>query len=196
MSYWLREFPLSEKRILELCRSNRKKNEAKIEKFRIAMRKKREYENRKIYNKYQEKFINLSRETLFVAGLMLYLAEGNKKDYYKIVLTNTDFKVIKFFIYWLNEFLDIPKNKMKAGLYLYENMDIENEKEIWRKKIGFQKLQFYKPSIRKLQKGSFSYRESYRHGTCSIYFIGGEKKRELMMAIDAFLDKIIIKKGA
>jgi len=50
--------------------------------------------------------------------------------------------------------------------------------------------------LRKLQKSSFSYRESYRHGTCSIYTFGKEKKRELMAAIQAFLNlygKTIIK---
>lgn len=42
LSYWLREFPLSEEKILELRRQGWKKNEAKIERFRNAMRKKRE----------------------------------------------------------------------------------------------------------------------------------------------------------
>ena len=76
-------------------------------------------------------------------------------------------------------------------------MDIEKEKKFWQKELEFQKDQFYKPEIRKLQKSSFSYKESYRHGTCSIYVMGVEKKRELMMAIQAFIDKYMeYKKGA
>jgi hypothetical protein len=61
-------------------------------------------------------------------------------------------------------------------------MDIEKEKEFWKDELGLQENQFYRPSIRKLQKASFSYKESFRHGTCAIYVLGLEKKRELMMA--------------
>lgn len=42
-----------------------------------------------------------------------------------------------------------------------------------------------------LIKGSYSYKESSRHGTCGIYIINTEKKRELMMAIQAFTDRYL-----
>ena len=188
LSYWLREFPLSEERILELRRQGWKKAEAKIERFRAAMRNKRELKDQEVYKKYQKRFARLSKDAFFVAGLMLYLGEGNKRDYTKIALTNTDHKIIKFFIQWLNEFLKIPKEKMKVGLHLYENMNIEKEKEFWETELSFRESQFYKPSIRKLKKASFSYKEPSRHGTCVIYVLGVERKRELTMAIEAFLD--------
>jgi len=89
----------------------------------------------------------------------------------------------------LNEFLEIPKEKMKVELHLYENMDIGKEKKFWGDILRFKEYQFYKPAIRKLQKNSFSYKESYRHGTCALSVTDGEKKRELMMAIQAFLDR-------
>ncbi len=189
LSYWLREFPLSEKRISELRCQGWKKAEVKIERFRATMRGKRELKEQEIYNKYQKKFKNLSKEVFFVAGLMLYLGEGNKRDYYQIVLANTDPEIIKFFVQWLNEFLEISKSKMKVGLHLYENMDVKKESEFWKNELAFHENQFYKPWIRKLKKTSFSYKESFRHGTCCLYVSGGEKKRELMMAIRAFIDR-------
>ena len=120
---------------------------------------------------------------------MLYLGEGDKKNYNRISLANTDPEIIKFFIKWMVDFFDIIREKITVQLHLYENMDIEKEKEFWKNELGFQENQFYRPSIRKLQKGSFSYKESFRHGTCAIYVLGVEKKRELMMALQAFLDK-------
>lgn len=131
----------------------------------------------------------LSRDAFFTAGLMLYLGEGEKGKYAQISLTNTEPRVIKFFIKWTIKFLDIPKGELKAGLHLYENMDIGKERLFWQKELGLKTSQFYKPSIRKLQKGSFTYKESYRHGTCKIYSFGVERKREIMMAIRAFLDE-------
>jgi len=189
LSYWLSEFPLSEERILELRRQGWKKAEAKIERFRTTMRRKRKLKDREIYNKYQKNFTKLSKDTFFIAGLMLYLGEGNKRNYYTIAISNTDSRIIKFFVQWLNEFLEIPKEKMKVELHLYENMDIGKEKKFWGDILRFKEYQFYKPAIRKLQKNSFSYKESYRHGTCALSVTDGEKKRELMMAIQAFLDR-------
>lgn len=189
LSYWLKEFPLSEKRILELRRRGWKKGEANRERFRFTMRKKQELKEREIYNKYKKKFAKLSKNVFFVAGLMLYLGEGGKKDYGRISLANTDPKIIKFFIKWLGNFFNIGKEKVKIQLHLYENMGIEKEQRFWRNILELPKNQFYKPEVRKLQKSSFSYRESFRHGTCSIFVASVEKKRKLMAAIQAFLDR-------
>jgi len=189
LSYWLREFPLSEERIKELKRKGWKKAEVKIERFRNTMRKKRKLQAQKVYNKYHKRFNKISEKMFFIAGLMLYLAEGNKKARYKIAFSNTDPKIIKFFAKWLVEFLHVNREEIKVQLHLYENMDIKKEKEFWRNELGFQENQFYKPEVRKLKKGSFSYRETSRHGTCDLYVMGGKRKRELMMAIQAFLDR-------
>ena len=63
---------------------------------------------------------------------MLYAAEGAKKEPYKISLANTDPKIIKFFSKWISDFLDIPKEKLRFELHLYENMDIKKEKKFTR----------------------------------------------------------------
>lgn len=196
LSYWLRELPLSKKRVLELRRVAWSKSEAKIERFRETMREKRNAEDKNIYEKYKRKFFNFSEDIFFASGLMLYLAEGTKNDYYRIALTNTDYRIIKFFIKWLNEFLNIPKDKMRVGLHLYEDMNIKNEKEFWGNKLEIKESQFYRPWIRKIKKNSFSYKGSFRHGTCVVYVLGGKKKRELAMAMQAFIDKYLLKMGA
>ena len=193
----MKDFPLSEERILELKRQGWKKGEAGRERFRNTMRKKQELKSREVYKKYQRRLDKISKDAFFVAGLMLYLGEGNKTHYDRISLSNTDSKIIKFFIQWLIDFLGATKKEMRAVLHLYENMNIEKEEKFWQKKLGFDRNQFYKTQVRKLQKSSFSYKESYRHGTCQIYLSGVEKKRELMMAIEAFTDKYMeYKKGA
>jgi len=193
LSGWLKDYPLTEEKIKELQRKGWEKNQAKIERYRNAMQRKRELKSQEIYEQQKEKLANISQDACFTAGLMLYMGEGGKKDDSRITLANTDSRIIKFFIKWLSDFLDIPKEKLKAQLHLYPNMDLDREKKFWRDELGFTESQFYKPSIRTLQKASFSYRESYRHGTCSIYTMGVEKKRELMMAIRAFVDTYMVK---
>lgn len=192
LSGWLREFPLSEERILELRRKGWKKGEASRERFRETMRKKREARYNEIYKRQRTGLVNLSKDSIFVAGLMLYLGEGSKRNRNTISLANTDSMIIKFFIKWLNDFLDISKEKIKVQLHLYENMDIKKEEKFWINELNLSETQFYRPEIRKLKKSSFSYKESFRHGTCSIYVCNTEKKMELMATIQAFLDLYLL----
>lgn len=188
LSEWLRHFPLSKEKILELRRRGWEKGETSRELFRETMRSKRNERMKKIYDACITKISNIPKDALFAAGLMLYLGEGSKTDYSKIVLANTDPRIVSFFTKWLNDFLDIPKERMKAQLHLYPNMDIEKETKFWKNVLGFQDRQFYKPYISKILRSSFTYKESFRHGTCSVYFGSVEKKAELMTNIQAFID--------
>ena len=185
---WLKDLPLSKGRILELRREAWGRGESSRERFRETMRKKRELHEQKVYFKQRKRFKDLSHQTLFVAGLMLYLGEGDKKDRSRIGLANTDPWIIGFFVWWLGKFLDIPREKMRAELHLYESMDIPAEKRFWAKQTHFKRSQFYKDQVRPLRPSSFSYRESYRHGTCKILTGGVKQKTELMLSIKAFLD--------
>jgi len=120
------------------------------------MRKKKELKGQEVYNKYRKRFTKLSKDVFFVAGLMLYLSEGDKKNNTRISLANTDPKIIKFFVKWMTDFLNVSREEIKVQLHLYENMDIEKEKKFWKSELGLSETQFYRPSIRKLQKASFS----------------------------------------
>ncbi len=191
LSNWLNEFPLSKDKILELRRKGWSKGEASRERFRVTMRERKEKNALDIYAKQQKRLSKLSKNSLFAAGLMLYAAEGGKRKKETIVIANTDPNIIRFFIKWLNDFLDIPKDKLRVQLHLYENMDIENEKKFWRTKLQLKESQFYKANIRALRKASFTYKESFRHGTCSLYAFSVEKKTELMMSLKAFFDKYV-----
>ena len=189
LSYWLREYPLSKEEINKLQKINWQQNEVRIERFRVRMREKRAEKEKIVYQKYTKQFLNLKRESFFIAGLMLYLAEGGKTHTSNITIANTDVRLIKFFMKWVQEFLGFRKSELRAMLHLYENMDIAKEQKFWKNELGLSSSQFYKSQIRKLRKSSFSYKSSFRHGTCQIYAQGVEKKRELMMAIQAMLDQ-------
>ena len=135
LSYWLKDFPLADKRILELRRLGWQKGEVARERFRNTMRKKREEKERQAYDKYSTILSGVSKEALFVAGLMLYQGEGNKRDPYRIVLANTDSKLIIFFIKWLEQFLGVTKKYLKTQLHLYDNMNIPEEINFWKSEL-------------------------------------------------------------
>ncbi|HRY62242.1 MAG TPA: hypothetical protein P5056_00490, partial [Candidatus Paceibacterota bacterium] len=190
LSYWLREMPLAPKRLLELRRKGWSKGEASREKYRETMRRKKEDRSRKIYDKYAERFSRLSDDSIFVAGLMLYLAEGAKKKESTIVIANTDSGVIKFFMRWLEKYFGIDRSEFRIQLHLYEDMDLNKERNFWKKELVIGSNQIYKLSVRKLRPASFTYKDSFRHGTCSLYAFGVDRVVEIMSAMRAFVDTV------
>lgn len=188
LSRWLEDLPLSEERMLELRRDAWNKGEAKREKFRETMRAKRDKRESEIYLVQKKKLSKISEQSLFVAGLMLYAAEGDKKSRAEIAFSNSDAVMVAFFARWLERFLDIDQGKLRIQLHLYENMDISAEESYWKKHLGMKQSQLCKTQVRPLRAGGFSYREPFRHGTCKLYIGGVVKKAELMLSIRAFFD--------
>lgn len=189
LSYWLSEFPLSEEKILSLRRQGWQKGEASRERFRITMCQKAARKAEAVYLIYAERFKKIYSDVYFVAGLMLYLGEGDKKNPNRVALSNTDPRIIRFFIKWLGEFLEVSQDLLRIQLHLYDNMNIEKEEHFWREQLGISRGQFYKTQIRRFRDGNFSYKGPDRHGTCSLFLSSHDKKREISMAIKAFLDR-------
>ncbi len=67
----------------------------------------------------------------FVAGLMLYLAEGTKKS--TTAVTNSDERIIKFMKSWLGEFFQIGPNQLVIGLHIHLGQDEGEIKKYWSK---------------------------------------------------------------
>ena len=189
LSYWLQEYPLTTEKILELRRQGWQKGEASRERYRLTMRKKREMNDDLVYQEYCARFSEKTTpDMLYISGLMLYWGEGDKRNRYRTVVANTDPHLLSFFIKWALRFLGVGERDFKVQLHLYENMAIPKEEAFWRKQLGFPRSQFYKTQVRKVSKNTYSYKGSLRHGTCSIFLLGAEPKRKIMMAIKAFLD--------
>lgn len=184
LSLWLRDYPLSEKRIREL----RDNNPRRIEKFRNTMRKKRETRRVKTYNRVSKRIGNLSDREFFIAGLFLYWGEGLKHGNTTTSLSNTDPKTIKFFMKWLIK-NGVPYKKIYARLHLYSDMNIEKEINFWSKAISLPKRQFKKPYVKESKKANINF-QSYGHGTCNIIYYNEPLKREITESLKYIRDKI------
>jgi len=188
LSRWLEDLPLTDERVLELRREAWGRGEASREKFRQTMRAKRDERELQIYLRQKKRLSRISEQSMFIAGLMLYAAEGDKKTRAEIAFSNTDAVMVAFFARWLEEFLGIEQSKLKIQLHLYENMDARAEESYWKNQLSMNQSQLCKSQIRSLRPGKFSYREPFRHGTCKLYVGGVLKKAELMLSIRAFFD--------
>ena len=105
-------------------------------------------------------------------GLMLYWGEGDKSTGYFVALTNTDPKVLTYFVAWFRKYFDIDETRLKGRLYIWEDLDEEKAKLFWSQLLNIPVLQFTKSYISKSKPKIRKKRHIY--GVCRISY--GSKK--------------------
>lgn len=189
LSYWLKDYPLSEEKIKELQRKGWKKSEASRERFRNTMREKKEKELKEIYQSQKKFILPLNKRDLFIAGLFLYWGEGTKCRMDTLDITNSDPSVIKFFIDWLKKALFVPKNKIKIQLLLYSDMDINKEMRYWSKTLEIPLTQFNRPYIKKTSSQRINHKGSFGHGTCKARIGNTPLAEKIFMGVKVIREK-------
>lgn len=189
LSYWLKNYPLSDKRIRQL----RDWNEKRIENYRETRRKNKEKLLELIYNEMKLEILPFSKRDLFIAGLFLYWGEGGKTKEAELSLSNTNPAIAKFFIYWLENALKINRNKMRIKLHLYKDMDIKKEINFWKRMLGVKKNQFAKPYVKDSNLSSITYKNGFNHGTCNIIIGNATLTKKILMGLKAIQDYFNLK---
>jgi hypothetical protein len=155
LSGWLRNVRLTSEQEARL-----KKNLQKIihnARIRAAWAKKKKKQKRiKRFTKEAKKdYLSLSKNPLFLIGLVLYWAEGAKK-HEVFQFTNSDPRAVKAMMRWLTEICEIPKEKIKIRVFIHKVYAHENCEKFWSKITGvpISKLQktIYKPTLHKVKK--------------------------------------------
>lgn len=73
---------------------------------------------------------------LFLAGLMLYWAEGSRRNKHVIQLANLDFRMLQLFARFLKEICNIREDKLCLTVQLYKSFNTDITKNYWSKKLG------------------------------------------------------------
>ena len=189
LSYWLRDFPLPEKKIKELQRQGWNNSEAARERFRNTMRRKREERLKNTYEKQKKLILPLNKREIFITGLFLYWGEGTKSRRDSLEIANSDPAVIKFFIYWLTEVLSVPKNKIRIQLHSYSDMNIDKEMRYWSKELRIPRKQFHRSYVKKTSSERINHKGSFGHGTCKIRVYDTQLTEKIFMSIKAVSDR-------
>ncbi len=180
LHYWLVDYPLSEERIREL----RDNSAQRIERFRETFRVKK-INRRMAIRSQAEKDIGILNEREFlVAGFFLYWAEGMKVDRGTVMLTNTDPAMLRIFIAWL-ELFGVKKEKLKARLHLYSDMQIEKQVAFWAKELNLSTTTFRNTYIKQSESSKrVNYKGRFGFGTCAVWVHSMELYEKIMMSID------------
>ena len=189
LSYWLRDYPLSEQRIKELQRMGARRSEQAIEKYRETMRQKREKRLTETYKAQKKLILPLSNQEFFIAGLLLYWGEGTKCRQDGLSISNSDPAVIKFFIAWLTKSLSVPKKKLKVRLHLYKDMAIDREMKFWSRILKIPRSQFGRPYIKKTSSKRINHKGGFGHGTCNVRINSVPLAEKIFMSIKTISDR-------
>jgi hypothetical protein len=143
---------------------------------------------------------NITNKELFLMGIMLYWAEGTKSRGSNISqsvdFSNSDSKMLKFFMNWLEVCLKIPKDMIAPRIYIHESKkDKANEVlEYWSKQIVFPKEKFSRTCFTK----TVYPRKNKRKDTTQYYGqlrIRIKKSTDLNRKIAGWIDGVVDSSG-
>lgn len=92
-------------------------------------------------------FKHYKNNPLFVAGLMLYVGEGDNKDRRLIRIANARMDVHEIFIKFAIDYLGVAKNQIRFWILLYPDLNEAKCVKKWSKAINIPAQQFYKNQV-------------------------------------------------
>jgi len=95
----------------------------------------------------EKEFHIFKNDPLFMAGLMIYAGEGDKRNHNNSRVSNSDFFIHKIFIKFAEKYLDIKRENIKISLILYPDLDIETCIKKWSSELKVVNSNFYKTQI-------------------------------------------------
>ena len=118
-------------------------------------------------------------QPLFIAGIMLYWAEGKttSKEIYNLELNNSDPKLLQVYCNFLRTYFKVDNSLFKARLFLYPDLNEADIKLFWSELLNIPQNQFIKSYIS--DSRSSVTKNKLIYGTCSV-FIAKKDLRSIM----------------
>ena len=89
----------------------------------------------------------LTKRDLWVAGLMLYWAEGDKKE--SVGFSNSNQSMVCFMMRWFREVCGVPEKKFRAQIHLHTGQDEQAIKHFWSQVTNIPLSQFGKSYVKR-----------------------------------------------
>jgi len=122
---------------------------------------------------------NIEDAKLFGMGIGLYWGEGNKLNKNIVKLGNSDPALLKVFINFLIKFFRIDKGDLKYHLHIFSDISTDTALTYWKKQMGANSKQFYKPTITITGKIG-TYRKKSEYGVLTVYYANTKLRNKLI----------------
>lgn len=124
-----------------------------------------------------EEFEQFKFHPLFIAGISVYWGEGDKLSPGLVRIANTDPLMIRLFIQFLELICAVSRNRIKAWLLLYPDLDEKICKSFWIKKGGLSADNFNKSIVIRGRHKT----KRVRYGVCSVGVCSTYLKKKIII---------------
>ena len=187
LSIWLRDINLSVKQKNRIYKEIKQKNAYRLAKINQQKRVER---TKKIIKKAKNESKKMFDNPLFITGLMLYWAEGDKSERNEIVkFTNSDPEMIRIMLLWFEKVCKVDKECFRITLHIHNLFCKNYIEKYWSQILKIPKKQFYKTQIKKSSLNQR--RNELYYGTCSIRINSRDLFRKLKGWKMGFIEKLM-----
>ncbi len=147
-----------------------------------ATQQRRAVEVRLIRAEARQGIPRLTKKELWLAGLMLYWAEGGKKS--DVCFSNSDPNAVRLIMRWFREICQVPDGKFKMYLNIHSGQDDSAIKMFWSRITAIPVYQFGKSYVKK--EGTGHRKNILYNGTIKVSICN----RDLFHKIHGWIDGI------
>lgn len=147
VSKWLKNKDFSESVTKQNKRRAGQENAKRLKLINKARGGEREKKYREVEKTAETEYKHYKNNPLFIAGLMLYIGEGDHKHRRLIRIASAKSDVHRLFIRFAKEFLGIENINIKFWILLYPDLNEEACMKKWKKITGLPYTQFYKNQV-------------------------------------------------
>ena len=136
-----------------------------------------------------KKNLTQKEKGLLLTGLMLYWAEGTKKNRFLVSLGNLDSRMIKLFLEFLRKICRVDEGRIKLYVRLYKDFNKEEAQSYWANCLNIPKSQVHVYShidVRSNPKKQWS-----KNGIASLQFASTKLKQWIDNTVEDYLSKAI-----
>lgn len=183
LSHWFSSDFVSNQIKLDLCKSKVYTDRINLSKLSILKRQKYENEIEKVQDEAVILLPVLMENPLFVSGLVLYWGEGDEVLKNGLVrLSNTDPELIKTFLKFLLEQLEIDIHRIRVQVILYPDLNPVTTVGYWSSFLGLPLTNFHKSAI--IQGKTKNRRSEY--GICVLGVSDSKLKLRILTWLSVF----------
>ncbi|OGM91805.1 hypothetical protein A2755_00430 [Candidatus Wolfebacteria bacterium RIFCSPHIGHO2_01_FULL_48_22] len=147
LSYWFKNLKLDDY-AKERLRKNTELAQARgLFRFNQERTKRIQIENKISYEAAKKEIKTLKRSELFLLGVALYWGEGakirEKMNCYRLEISNTDPNLIKLFLRFIREVLNVDEGKIRAGIQIHKNIGESEVRRFWAEKTKLRADSFF-----------------------------------------------------
>jgi len=145
LSLWFKNLVLTKNAKLLLEKNNKLAHDRGLFIFNENRTKSIILENKNFVKEGIKMITRLNQNSLLLIGIILYWAEGTKSEKSNTCLSfsNSDPDMIASFVRFLINFLGIKKEKIRGGIHLYPDTNINQSKKYWSKITSLPEEKFY-----------------------------------------------------